>query len=135
MPRRARAVIDEAIALTVKTSLRMDQMQALTVKGDLCAAASQEDDAVACWHEAIAIARQTATRSMELRAATRLARLRRRQGRIAEARAPLADVYHWFTEGFDTPDLRDARTLLELLDRPAPRGRPKTRRSSAATSS
>jgi predicted ATPase len=70
---------------------------------------------------------------MELRAATRLARLRQRQGKVAEARALIGDVYSWFTEGFDTPDLRDARTLLESLDQPTPRAQSKARKSRAAT--
>jgi predicted ATPase len=53
---------------------------------------------------------------MELRAATSLARLLRKQGRIAEARDALAPVYNWFTEGFDAADLKDAKTLLDELE-------------------
>jgi predicted ATPase len=51
----------------------------------------------------------------ELRAATSLARLRRDQGKRPEARDLLAPVYDWFTEGFDTPDLKDAKALLDQL--------------------
>ncbi len=126
---RARAVVDEAIAISSRTGELLDLMQALTVKGDFCAAASEDDEAAACFEEAIALARKQAAKSMELRAATRLARLRQRQGKVAEARALLGDVYGWFTEGFDTPDLCDARELLVSLDEPTPRAKPKATRA------
>ena len=126
---RARGVVDEAIAISRRTGELLDLMQALTVKGDLCAAASENEEAAVCFEEAITIAQRQAAKSMELRAATRLARLRQRQGKIEDARALICDVYGWFTEGFDTPDLRDARLCIESLDQPAPRGRPKARRA------
>jgi len=88
---------------------------AINARGDFCVAASEEDAAVATLEEAMAVARTQAARSMELRAATRLARLRQRQGKVAEARALVGDVYGWFTEGFDAPDLRDARALIDSL--------------------
>jgi predicted ATPase len=56
------------------------------------------------------------TKAYELRAAVSVAWLRREQGRRAEARDLLAPVYGWFTEGFDTPDLKDAEAVLEALD-------------------
>ena len=64
---------------------------------------------------ALAIAREQGTRGYELRAATSLARLWREQGRRTEARDLLAPVYAAFTEGFDTPDLKDAAELLSKL--------------------
>jgi len=64
---------------------------------------------------ALAIAREQGTRGYELRAATNLARLWGEQGRRGEARELLAPVYGWFTEGFDTADLRDAGKLLSEL--------------------
>jgi predicted ATPase len=69
----------------------------------------------ACLLQALALARRQHARSWELRAATSLARLWQQQGKRAEARALLAPVYAWFTEGFDTADLREARALLEAL--------------------
>jgi DNA-binding winged helix-turn-helix (wHTH) protein/predicted ATPase len=68
-----------------------------------------------CFHQAVEIARRQEAKSLELRAATSLARLRLRQGRRSEARQSLLPVYEWFTEGFDTADLKDARALLDEL--------------------
>jgi predicted ATPase len=67
------------------------------------------------YHRALAIAREQGARSFELRAATSLARLWRDQGKRAEARDLLAPVYAWFTEGFDTRDLVEAKALLAEL--------------------
>jgi class 3 adenylate cyclase/DNA-binding winged helix-turn-helix (wHTH) protein/predicted ATPase len=69
----------------------------------------------ACFQQALAAARGQQAKSLELRAATSLARLWQQQGKRAEARVLLAPVYDWFTEGFDTADLQDARALLEEL--------------------
>ena len=76
---------------------------------------SVPDRAEACYRRAIERARSQEAKSWELRAATSLARLWRNQGKRAEARELLAPVYGWFTEGFDTGDLRDAKALLEQL--------------------
>ena len=78
-------------------------------------AGAPDAEVEACFAAALAVARQQAARSFELRAATSLARLRRDQGRRGEARDVLEPVYGWFTEGLDTPDLRDARELLDEL--------------------
>ena len=67
------------------------------------------------FREAIAMARARGTKLLELRAVTSLARLLRDTGRRDEARAMLADIYNWFTEGFDTVDLKDAKALLDEL--------------------
>ena len=66
--------------------------------------------------KALSIAAEQEAKLWELRAAVNLARLRRDQGRHAEARDLLAPVYGWFTEGFDTPDLKEAKALLETLE-------------------
>src|SRR5262249_20228856 len=69
-------------------------------------------EAETCFHQALQIARRQQAKSLELRAAMSLARLWQRQGKQAEAHQFLAEVYGWFTEGFDTADLQDARALL-----------------------
>jgi DNA-binding winged helix-turn-helix (wHTH) protein/predicted ATPase len=70
-------------------------------------------EAEACFHHAIDVAREQKAKSLELQAATRLARLWQQQGMGDEARKLLGDIYGWFSEGFDTGDLKDAKALLE----------------------
>jgi DNA-binding SARP family transcriptional activator len=74
-----------------------------------------EAEAEACFHQALAVSRKQETRSLELRAAMSMARLWQGQGKPDDARRLLEGVYDWFTEGFDTPDLLDARELLDSL--------------------
>jgi predicted ATPase len=77
----------------------------------------EESEAEASLERAIEVAQRQQAKSWELRASTSRARLRQRQGRREEARALLAEIYGWFTEGFDTPDLVEARTLIEELSK------------------
>jgi predicted ATPase len=72
--------------------------------------------AEACFQQALAIARQQQAKSWELGTAVSLSRLWQQQGKQDEARAQLAPVYEWFTEGFDTPDLQEAQVLLDTLE-------------------
>jgi predicted ATPase len=81
----------------------------------LKAAPEDPPEAEACYRRAIAVARKQGARHWELRAATSLARLLCDRGRCAEARDYLAPVYNSYAEGFDTPDLKDAKELLEVL--------------------
>jgi adenylate cyclase len=74
-----------------------------------------EAEAEACFRKAIEIARQQSARSRELRATVSLARLWQQQGKQAEAQHMLAEIYGWFTEGFDTKDLQEAKALLQEL--------------------
>jgi len=76
---------------------------------------SNAPQAQSCFEQAIEIARRQSAKSYELRATTSLARLLTSQGRRDEARTMLADIYNWFTEGFDTADLIDAKALLAEL--------------------
>jgi predicted ATPase len=87
------------------------------LRGELTARLPYPDPAKAeaSFRTALAIAREQGTRGYELRAATSLARLWREQGRRGEARDLLAPRYGWFTEGFDTADLKDAKALLDTL--------------------
>jgi predicted ATPase len=68
-----------------------------------------------CFQNAIKISRQQAAKSLELRASMSLARLWQEQGKGKEARQTLADAYAWFTEGFETADLKEAASLLKKL--------------------
>ena len=74
-----------------------------------------EREAEECFHKAIEIARRQQAKSLELRATMSLARLWQQQGKKEEARQMLVEIYGWFTEGFDTVDLQEARTLLAEL--------------------
>jgi predicted ATPase len=76
---------------------------------------STQTEAEACLLKAIDIARQQQAKSLELRATVSLARLWQQQGKKSEAHQMLSDIYHWFTEGFDTKDLQEAKALLESL--------------------
>jgi predicted ATPase len=87
------------------------------MKGEFLVIASALDEAEVAFKSAIAIARRQQAKSFELRAATSLARLLAEQSRHDEARSMLAEIYNWFTEGFDTVDLKDAKALLDQLGR------------------
>ena len=78
-------------------------------------AVPDEHQAETYFHQALDIARRRQARLWELRAAMSLSRLWQRQGKRAAARELLAPIYGWFTEGFDTADLQDAKALLEEL--------------------
>ncbi len=78
--------------------------------------ARQDDEAgEACFRQAIDLSRRRSARSFELRATMSLARLWHKRGKTADARLILGEIYSWFTEGFSTPDLCDARELLDTL--------------------
>ena len=74
-----------------------------------------QSEAEACFHKAIDAARKQQAKSLELRATVNLARLRQRQGKQKEAHKMLSEIYGWFTEGFDTKDLQEAKALIEEL--------------------
>jgi predicted ATPase len=112
------AALAEARAAVVKTADgRHWEGEIYRLTGDLLLrqAVPDEHQAETYFHQALDIARRQQARSWELRAAMSLCRLWQRQGKRAAARELLAPVYGWFTEGFDTADLQDARALLEEL--------------------
>ncbi len=83
------------------------------VRGDLLNAAGDVLGAEQNYRQAIAVARRQNSKLLQLKASVSLARLWRDQGKRSEARDLLGPIYSWFTEGFDAPDLREARTLLD----------------------
>jgi tetratricopeptide (TPR) repeat protein len=84
-------------------------------RGELHLRHGEESKADTDFREAIAVARRIGSKAYELRATTSLARLLDKQGKGDEARTMLAEIYNWFTEGFDTCDLKDAKVLLDEL--------------------
>jgi predicted ATPase len=108
-------IVDEALALVNATGERVYEAEIHRLRGDLLLQLSSDDaaEAEARFHKAIEIACHQQAKSLELRAATSLARLWQQQGKRQEAYDLLAPVYGWFTEGFDTADLKDAKALLD----------------------
>ena len=109
-------VLQDAMRFAKESGVCFWDAGLLLLKGKLLACMSQDrghEEVEGCYREALAVARCQQARSLELRAAASLARLWRDQGRRAEARALLKPIYGWFSEGFDTPDLRDAKALLD----------------------
>jgi predicted ATPase len=110
-------VLAEAQALMDRTAARLFEAELHRLKGELLLAASNDTHVQAeqCFTHALALARHQQAKAFELRAALSLSRLWQQQGKRDEARELLAEVYGWFTEGFATPDLQEARTLLAAL--------------------
>ena len=88
---------------------------ALTLQSQVASHKSQIEEVEACFLKAIEIAQCQQAKSLELRATVSLVRLWQQQGKKEKARQMLAEIYGWFTEGFDTADLQEAKTLLETL--------------------
>lgn len=113
----------ESLALAEATGERWWQAEQLRLTGECTlerGGPSAGAEAAAWFERAMAVARGQQARSLELRAATSRARLLGRAGRGGEAREALAELYGWFTEGFDTVDLREARAVLDGLPPPTP---------------
>jgi predicted ATPase len=108
-------LLDVALEIVERTGTRWFAAELHKQKGQLLLRQGQSEAAEELYCKALGIAREQEAKLWELRAAMSLARLRRDQDRRAEARDLLAPVYGWFTEGFDTPDLRQAKVLLEEL--------------------
>ncbi|MDQ3257901.1 MAG: AAA family ATPase [Acidobacteriota bacterium] len=116
-PRQYLAELERAQAITEDGDGRYWEAEIARVKGELLlkdgAAAAEAEQ---CFRRAIEIARHQQAKSLELRAVMSFARLQKKQCKLEEARQMLAEVYGWFTEGFDMPDLKDAKALLEDLE-------------------
>ena len=111
------SVIAEALALMDKIGEHDHEAELYRLQGELFLRHAVPDapQAEACFQQALTVASHQQAKSLELRAALSLSRLWQQQVKRTEARQLLADVYGWFTEGFDTPDLQEARALLDAL--------------------
>jgi tetratricopeptide (TPR) repeat protein len=107
--------LGEAAQIIETTDERLDEAELHRLRGDLLRATGDAAAAEASYREALALACRQSAKLWELRTAASLARLWRDQGKRTEAYNLLAPVYGWFTEGFDTPVLRDAKALLDQL--------------------
>ena len=116
-PEAGLTVLTEALALVDTTGERWYEPELYRLKGALLLqqSSANQAEAEACFAQAIAIAQKQQAKSFELRTATSLPRLWEQQGKRQQAHDLLVPVYHWFTEGFDTPDLQEARALLHAL--------------------
>jgi len=112
------SALAEALAVANETEGRGYEAEIYRLKGELLLRQGDSNAAEAqkCFERAIEIARNQSAKSMELRASMSLARLLAKQGKRDEACAILAQIYGWFTEGFDTADLKDAKALLDQLN-------------------
>jgi predicted ATPase len=116
-PARGLHELAEAVILVETTGEGWYEAELHRLKGECLLLDSQEqqDEAAACFQQALAIARRQQAKSWELRAAMSLSRLWQQQGKQAEAHKLLAPIYGWFTEGFETADLQEAKALLQGL--------------------
>ncbi|MEJ2710490.1 MAG: tetratricopeptide repeat protein, partial [Anaerolineales bacterium] len=109
--------LNQAFDLVERTDERHWEAELYRLRAQLLLKQNNEEDAVANLNKAIEIARRQKAKSWELRAAIDLARLWNQQGKANQARELLEQIYGWFTEGFDTPDLIAARALLEEISK------------------
>jgi predicted ATPase len=116
-PETGLTMLAEALTVVDKTGERWYEAEIHRLKGELLLqqSSSNQAEAETCFHHALEIARNQQAKSLELRAVMSLSRLWQQQGKRQEAHDLLAPVYEWFTEGFDTLDLMDAKALLEAL--------------------
>jgi class 3 adenylate cyclase/predicted ATPase len=111
------ASLADALTRVGKTGERYYEPELYRLKGELLLQSGDAhiSEAQTCFHRAIEIAREQKAKSWELRATSSIARMLAKHGHRAEARTMLAEIYNWFTEGFDTADLKDAKSLLDAL--------------------
>ena len=111
-------VLADALKHAETTGERWCEAEIYRLKGELLLQQNSHNQAQAetCFTQAISIAQNQQAKSWELRSVTSLAHLWQRQGKRQEAHDLLAPVYNWFTEGFDTADLKDAKALLDALE-------------------
>jgi predicted ATPase len=111
----AKDALDRSLGMIQQSGERIWEPENHRVRGEVARDTGQFPSALTAFQQAIKVARDRSARSLELRAATSLARIWRDKGKPTEARDLLAPIYDWFTEGFDTPVLQDAKALLDEL--------------------
>jgi len=118
-PEAGLTCLAEAVTRVAATEERWWEAEVYRLQGELLLRLPLPDlpQATACWHQALDVARRQQARALELRAALSLSRLWQQQGQRTDAYALLAPLYGWFTEGFDTADLQDAKAVVEELGR------------------
>jgi predicted ATPase len=109
------AALAEALSTVKDTGVHFYEPEMYRLKGEILLAGGNPAHAEACFRQAIGLARSLSAKSWELRSVLSLSRLYHQQGRQKEARPMLAEIYNWFTEGFDTVDLREAKALLQAV--------------------
>jgi predicted ATPase len=109
------AAVNEGLALSRSSGVRMLESEIHRLKGELLLNADKDEAAAQSFRDAIELARRQSAKSWELHATTSLARLLAKQGHRDEAHNILSEIYGWFTEGFETADLKDAKALLDEL--------------------
>jgi predicted ATPase len=114
-PEQGLTILAEAIALVEETDERHWEAELHRLRAELLLVQGDEAEAEASFHKAIEVARRQNAKSWELRATTSLAYLWQMQGKVDEARQVIEEIYGWFVEGFDTPDLKEAKALLDEL--------------------
>jgi predicted ATPase len=114
-------LLAEALAVVQETGERFREAELYRLKGELTLQSRVQSlefrvqEAEECFRKALDVVRQQSAKSLELRAVMSLSRLWQQEGKKEEARQMLAEIYGWFTEGFDTTDLQEAKALLEEL--------------------
>ena len=118
-PKVGLEALAEALMLVDRTGERWYESELYRLKGELLLQQSRDHyaEVYACFQHALDVARDQQVKSLELRAATSLAQLWQQQGKRTDAHQLLAEVYGWFTEGFDTTNLQEARALLDTLEK------------------
>ena len=110
------AIVNEGLALIQRGDEHIWEADLYRMKGDLLfMQGADESDVESCYQQALSIARQQNAKTYELRAVMSLSRLLQKQGKAGEACTMLSEIFNWFTEGFDTADLKEAKALLESL--------------------
>jgi adenylate cyclase len=114
--------MSQALAEVERGGERYYEAELCRLKGELLLRKAETDDRTAlekeaeiCFQQSLAVAQRQMAKSFELRTAISLGRLLKKQGKGSEGRKLLESIYGWFTEGFDTPDLKEAKSLIEEL--------------------